>query len=49
MKVYVLEVWDGENWIMEGVFKSKKTPLDLVEEAELSEDDYMIYEQELLD
>lgn len=49
MTVWILEVWDGENWIMEGVFRSNKKPLELVEENELSPDDYMIYEQELLD
>ena len=48
-KVYILEVWNGEEWNMYGVYKSSTTPQELVEEMELEEDDYMIYEQELLD
>lgn len=49
MKVWILEVWDGEQWDMFGVFKSKTYPQELVEDMYLEEDDYMLYEQELLD
>ena len=49
MKVWILEVYDGADWNIYGVYKSSTTPLELVEEMELEEDDYMIYEQELLD
>ena len=49
MKVWILEVYDGADWNMYGVYKSSTTPQELVEEMELEEDDYMIYEQELLD
>lgn len=49
MKVWIFEVWDGEEWIMEGVFQSDKTPLQIIEDNELADDDYTLYEQELLD
>ena len=48
-KVWILEIWDDQKWCIEGVFKSEDTPREMVEEMELEEDDYMIYEQELLD
>lgn len=49
MKVWILEVWNGDEWDMIGVYKSQKRPLELAEEMEVDPDDYMIYEQELLD
>ena len=49
MKVWILETWNGDEWEMIGVYKSNVKPQELVEEMELEEDDYMLYEQELLD
>ena len=49
MKVWILEVYDGMDWSIYGVYKSSQTPQELVDEWELEQDDYMLYEQELLE
>ena len=49
MKVWILETWNGDEWDIYGVYKSPVKPKELVEEMELAEDDYMLYEQELLE
>lgn len=49
MSVWILEVYDGIEWNLYGAYRSQATPQELVKEIGLDTDEYMIYEQELLD
>lgn len=49
MRVWILEIHDGIEWTMYGVFKSHTSAEQVVQENNLMDEDYMLYEQELLD
>lgn len=50
MKIYILEAWDGTEWVHEGSFSTEKSAVEYAEkEVFLEPDDYFVFQSELRD
>jgi hypothetical protein len=50
MTIWILECWDGHEWILEGAWRSESAALEYAEhDLALAEEDYVVYETELRD